>query len=68
MSCNSVLNFIVPSRIKNTFYFEIFFINSKFHELRQLGAVFIHRAAGEGVMSCISVLNFFFGVPEAIFI
>jgi len=34
------------------------FLNSKFLKIRELGAIFTYRGGGEGVMSCISVLNY----------
>jgi len=39
------------------FYFEMFFLNSKFHEICELGAIITYKEGEEGVMSCISVLN-----------
>jgi len=57
IECILVLN--LPWSIEDTFYFEMFVLNSKFHELRQFGAVFMHRGAGQEAMSCISILNSF---------
>jgi len=37
------------------FYFEMFFLNSKFHEVRE--AILTYRRGGEGVMTYVSVLN-----------
>ena len=35
----------------------MFFLNEKFHEIRELVAIFTYSGGGEGVMSCISVLD-----------
>jgi len=56
------------SRIFFTLNFEMLFLNSKFHEIRQLGPVFIYGGAGAVGNELHLGSKFFFGVIETIFI
>ena len=64
-SIECILGLHLPWSIENAFHFEMFFLNSKFHEIRRLGGCFHPQRSGDNELHLCS--KFFFGVTETIF-